>query len=112
MIGFEGFESAEIMTRTSNLYLRSTCTQNTHDAIYASVTVRPVRMALSGSGSKYCQGGCEAIADTGTSLLAGPTAEVQKLNKELGATPIVGGEVGTSLTPQVAGVQVYNLGPP
>ena len=47
--------------------------------------------SLSVQGTSYCQN-CQAIADTGTSLLAGPTDAIKKLNKQIGATPIAAGE--------------------
>jgi cathepsin D len=47
---------------------------------------------ISFSSNEYCKGGCQAIADTGTSLLVGPKDEIASLNSKLGAFPIPGGE--------------------
>ena len=40
-----------------------------------------------------CVGGCQVMLDTGTSLLAGPTSEVKKIQELIGAKAVVGGEV-------------------
>ncbi|KAK6054638.1 eukaryotic aspartyl protease [Cooperia oncophora] len=44
------------------------------------------------SGTSYTNGPVDAIVDTGTSLLTGPTDIIKKIQKKIGAIPILGGE--------------------
>lgn len=63
---------------------------------YWQFTMRKVLFVAPGKDAsqipQLCQGGCQAIADTGTSLIGGPTEEIRILHKLIGAVRTTNGD--------------------
>ncbi|KAA8524705.1 hypothetical protein F0562_011128 [Nyssa sinensis] len=50
---------------------------------------------IGGATTGFCAGGCSAIADSGTSLLAGPTTVIAQINHAIGASGVLSQECKT-----------------
>ena len=57
--------------------------ETSHTHTHTHIHTYPTRVTA--GTVTVCPNGCDAIADTGTSLLVGPNDEVDKLNKLIGA---------------------------
>ncbi|XP_042757267.1 phytepsin [Lactuca sativa] len=57
---------------------------------------------INGKSTGYCQNGCPAIVDSGTSLLTGPTSAITEINAAIGIKSLASQEFNSQLSEQFA----------
>jgi cathepsin D len=79
---------------------------------YWQFTMDGVSVTIGNQRARLCKTGCEAIADTGTSLIVGPFAQMKSLNKLIGATLIGDGQysVDCGIIDQLPVITIYIRG--
>ncbi|KAF6074275.1 cathepsin E [Phyllostomus discolor] len=65
-----------------------------------------------GSTVMFCSDGCQAIVDTGTSLLTGPSGDIKQLQKAIGAAPMDGEDFVDGMELCLSGFQGLDMQPP
>ena len=66
------------------------------------------RISVGGDNTIACNGGCEGILDTGTTLIIGPIDEVQAINEAIGAkyVPGAGYQVECDVVDQLPSIEL------
>jgi len=59
---------------------------------YASKFLLLLHCSIAVGNQKFCVGGCQAMAVTRSSLITGPTGEIEAINKLIGVTNYDGGQ--------------------
>lgn len=79
-------------------YWENVCLLKVHKASRVTLYLCFLSCSVKVNGQTVaCSGGCQAIVDTGTSLIVGPNADINKLNSRLGASTNQDGEVSHTI---------------
>ena len=65
--------------------------------ILATLITYYINYRINNEDTTFCDGGCKAEIDTGLWVIAGPKAEVRKIQQLIGAKPATGREVSCTI---------------